>query len=63
MFLSLKSLIPEVIILAPYYHAYIEFSKQNSKNQILTNAKSTLSIWFLRPTWQTLPYRALKHRM
>ena len=31
MFLPLKSLISEVVILAPYYHAYIEFSKQNSK--------------------------------
>lgn len=50
MFLPLKSLISEVIILAPYYHAYIKFSKQNSKNKIPTNDKSTLFIWFLRPT-------------
>ena len=38
-FYPLKSLISEVVILAPYYHAYIEFSKQNSKNRIPTNAK------------------------
>ena len=47
---TLKSLIPEVIILAPYYHAYIEFSKQNPKNQTPINAKQTLFIWFLRLT-------------
>lgn len=63
MFLPLKSLISEVIILAPYYHAYIKFSKWNSKNKIPKNAKSTLFIWFLRPTWQTLPYHVLKRRM
>lgn len=63
MYLPLKSLIPEVIILAPYYHAYIKFSKRDSKNQTLINAKSTLVIWFLRLTWQSLPYHALKHRM
>ena len=63
MFLPLKSLIPEVIILAPYYHAYIKFSKRNSKNKTPTNAKSTLFIWFLRPIWQILPYHALKYRM
>lgn len=50
MFLPLKSLIPKVIILAPYYHAYIKFSKQNSKNRIPTNAKQALFIWFLRLT-------------
>lgn len=63
MYLPLKLLIPEVVILTPYYHAYIEFSKQNSKNRIPTNAKQTLFIWFLRLTWQSLPYHALKHRM
>lgn len=50
MFLPLKSLISEVIILPPYYHAYIKFSKRDSKNQTLINAKSTLFIWFLRLT-------------
>lgn len=59
MYLPLKLLIPEVVILAPYYHAYIEFSKQNPKNRIPTNAKQTLFIWFLRLTWQSLPYHAL----
>lgn len=63
MFLPLKSLIPEVIILTPYYHAYIKFSKRNSKNKIPTNVKSTLFIWFLRPTWHILPYHVLKHRI
>lgn len=63
MFLPLKSFISEVIILAPYYHAYIKFSKWNSKNKIPTNAKQTLFIWFLRPTWHITPCHALKHRM